>query len=59
MEAYLFLKLIKVHPRTGHEVSEGSRDIALLFVNHVARWGWVFNATLGRFIPGNDPVPIV
>jgi hypothetical protein len=27
--------------------------------NLCTRWGWVVNATPGRFIPGKDPVPIV
>jgi hypothetical protein len=29
------------------------------FFNLGARWRWVVKATPGRFIPGNDPVPII
>jgi hypothetical protein len=35
----------KVHPRTGHEGLEGSRDIPYSYFNLSAKWGWVVIAT--------------
>ena len=40
------------------KAQRGSRCIVLPFYLG-ARWGWVVNATPGRFTPGKDPVRIV
>ena len=50
----------KVLPITGHEGPEGRRYIALLFLQpqNIDRGGWSA-PPLGRFTPGEEPVPIV
>jgi hypothetical protein len=50
----------KGHPITGHQVPRGGvEEKLLLILNLSARRGRVVITTLGRFIPGKDPVPIV
>jgi len=45
---------------TGCTAHRGSRDIALLFLDHSTRRGWGVSITLRMlFTPGKDPVPIV
>ena len=54
------VKYGKVHPCTGRTVHRGSRDIALLFLDHDTRRGGVSASRPGRSLPsGKDPVPIV
>ena len=50
----------KGHPRTGHEGPEGNRWIAVLFLQHGARWGWVVKATPRPLYPWERyQVPII
>jgi len=45
---------------TGRTVLRGSRGLALLFLYHGTRRGWVVSSTpRPQFTPGKDPVPIV
>ena len=45
---------------TGLAAHRGSRDIALLFLDHDTKRAWGVSVTPPPlFIPGNDPVPIV
>jgi len=45
---------------TGRTARRGSRGIALLFLDHGTRRGWVVNSTpWPHFTPGKDPVPIL
>jgi hypothetical protein len=45
---------------TGCRAHRGSRGIALLFLDHSTRRGWVVSITpWPLFTPGKDPVPIV
>ena len=49
----------KGHPITGHEFTEGSRGIALHFLQLGARWGGWSTPFPGCFTPGKEPVPTV
>jgi len=50
----------KVHPCTGRTAHRGNRGVALLFLGHGTRRGWVVSFTpRPLFIPGKDPLPIV
>ena len=49
----------KVHPITSHEDPEGVKVYLYSFFNLGARWGGCAKPRLGRFTPGEDPVPIV
>jgi hypothetical protein len=50
----------KVHPRTGHEGSEGEyRYSSTLSLTSTLDGGGWSTPRPGRFTPGNDPVPIV
>ena len=49
-----------MHRCTGRAAHRGSRDIALLFLDHDTRRGWGVSVTpRPLFTPGKDPVPIV
>ena len=51
---------VKVHPRTGQEVSEGEkRYSSTLFLSWTLDGGVWSPPRPGRFTPGKDPVPIV
>jgi len=49
----------KVHHCTGRTAHRGSTGIALLFLDHGTRRGWVSVTPRPLFIPEKDPVPIV
>ena len=59
------VKCSKVHPCTGTEARvrtthRGSIGLALLFLDHGTRRGWVVSSThRPLFTPGKDPLPIV
>jgi len=62
----LGVKLDKLHPYTSTAVlyrpygPQGSRDIAVLFLDHSTRRGWGVSFTpRPLFTPGKEPVPIV
>ena len=54
-------KKVKVHPRKGHEGSEGEqRYSSTLCFNLGARWRWVVNGTpRPLYLRATDPVPIL
>jgi hypothetical protein len=57
---YIFKIQGKAQRRTVHEGPEWRRGITLLFFFFCsARWGGCSTLGLGRFTPGNNPVPIV
>jgi hypothetical protein len=50
----------KVHPKTGHEGPQGEwRYSSTLSLTSALDGGEWSTSRLGRFTPGNDPVPFV
>jgi len=57
LKALIYIKVVPLQGRCGPEVGTG---IALLFLDHDTRRGWVVSSTLRQhFTHGKEPVPIL